>query len=84
MTNTVSCGLREGDIAIEMEAIQKRYPTVEIGSYPVMRPEGGFSLSLVLRGIDESALEEATHALATLIKKIGDDPIIARQRPPVA
>jgi molybdenum cofactor synthesis domain-containing protein len=82
LANTISCALREGDIAIEMEAIQKQFPEVEIGSYPVIVSEG-FSLSLVLRGTDEKTLKAATDKIVAMIKRHGDDPTIAYQRPPV-
>jgi molybdenum cofactor synthesis domain-containing protein len=82
MSNTVSCSLREGDIAIEMEDIQKQCPEVEIGSYPVIVSEG-FSLSLVLRGTDEKLLQAATDKIVAMIKRLGDDPTITYQRPPV-
>jgi molybdenum cofactor synthesis domain-containing protein len=81
LSNTVSCSLREGDIAIEMEDIQKRCPEVEIGSYPVAVSEG-FSLSLVLRGTDEKPLKAATDKIVAMVKRCGDDPIITYQRPP--
>jgi molybdenum cofactor synthesis domain-containing protein len=82
LSNTVSCALREGDIAIEMEEIQKRFPDVEIGSYPVIVSEG-FNLSLVLRGTDEKRLKAATDEIVAMIKRLGNDPTIAYQRPPI-
>jgi molybdopterin-biosynthesis enzyme MoeA-like protein len=81
LSNTVSCALREGDIAIEMEEIQKQCPEVEIGSYPVILAEG-FSLSLVLRGTEEKTLKAATDKIVAMIKRFGDDPVITYQRPP--
>ncbi len=84
LSNSISSNLREGDIAIEMEAIQNRHPAVEIGSYPIAHPDGSFSLSLVLRGSDENLLEIATGELSALLRRLGDDPVIARQRPPGA
>lgn len=47
LSRTISCNLREGDIAIELENIQHLFPSVEIGSYPHMGETP--SLSLVLR-----------------------------------
>jgi molybdenum cofactor synthesis domain-containing protein len=48
----------EGDIAEPLGAIQKRYPTVVIGSYPFQAPDG-FATNLVLRSRDTEALEQA-------------------------
>ncbi len=77
-SNTVSCTLREGDIAIELEKIQKQYPGVEIGSYPTAD-----SLSLVLRAPDEGPLDEATRQVVSLLEKRGEQhPVVTYQRPP--
>lgn len=59
----------EGDIAKPLGAIQERFPQVSIGSYPYESP-AGFATNLVLRGREQSALEEAAQqvelAVATL------------------
>lgn len=72
-SNTVSCKMREGDIAIELEAIQKSFPDVEIGSYPGMGVKGR-NLSLVLRSADESRLAAATEKVMGLIRSKGEEP----------
>jgi len=54
---------------------------VEIGSYPSI-VQDGFSLSLVLRATDEKPLKAATDKLVAMIKRRGDEPSIAYQRPP--
>ena len=43
-------------------ARSRRYPTVEIGSYPFMR-QGSFGTSLVLRSTDEAAIDAAAEAI---------------------
>jgi molybdenum cofactor synthesis domain-containing protein len=48
--------LREGDFALELEAIARAHPEVEIGSYPFAR-DGRYGASLVVRGTDLSAVE---------------------------
>jgi molybdenum cofactor synthesis domain-containing protein len=48
----------EGDIAEPLGAIQKRYASVVIGSYPFQSPDG-FATNLVLRSRDAEALEKA-------------------------
>jgi molybdenum cofactor synthesis domain-containing protein len=83
LSNTVSCALREGDIALEMEKIQKECPDVEIGSYPLMSG-GGPSLSLVLRAAEEKQLKAATEKILKMVKSFGEEPVVTYQRPPAA
>ena len=80
LSNTVTGSLREGDIAIEMEDIQKHYPDVEIGSYPTMNGSAP-SLSLVLRSADEKKLKAATDKILALVKRFDADVVITYQRP---
>ena len=68
LSRTIRAALREGDIAIELEKIQKAFPDVEIGSYPAMDGEKP-DLSLVLRAEDEKRLEEAAAHVQTLADK---------------
>ncbi len=82
LSNTVTGALREGDIAIEMENIQKQYPDVEIGSYPISI-NGDPSLSLVLRSIDEKKLKDATDKILAMVKPFDADAVVTYQRPPV-
>lgn len=49
----------EGDVAKPLKAIQERFDTVTIGSYPFESPQG-FATNLVLRSRDEVALGQAT------------------------
>jgi len=83
LSNTVTASLREGDIAVELEKIQKEFPGVEIGSYPTM---GGPAphLSLVLRAAEEKPLKAATDKIIELAKRFGEEPVITYQRPPAA
>lgn len=73
LSNTVVCSLTESVIAEGLSALQEKFPQVSIGSYPQFRSGVG-SLSLVLRGTDESALRGATEELADLIRSLGDQP----------
>jgi molybdenum cofactor synthesis domain-containing protein len=75
LARTVSCGLSEGAIAEGLGALQRRYPLVEIGSYPYFR-SGSFGVSLVLRSTDAALLAEATDAVAALVRDLGDDPTV--------
>ena len=58
-SENVMCMKREGDIAEALGELQKRYATVEIGSYPFNR-EGQWGTNLVLSSQDADALAKAT------------------------
>jgi molybdenum cofactor synthesis domain-containing protein len=57
---------REGDFAAELDAVQRRHPEVEIGSYPFAR-EGRFGASLVVRGTDRARVDAAVAEIRTRI-----------------
>jgi molybdopterin-biosynthesis enzyme MoeA-like protein len=73
LSRTVSCALAEGTLAEGLESVQKRYPDIEIGSYPYLRQKQ-YGVSLVLRGTDEALLEEAAGAVAALVRELGGEP----------
>ncbi len=73
LSRKVQCNLKEGDIAIELEDIQKAHPNVDIGSYPHMGQTP--SLSLIARGTDEQSLESVHQALSDMVKKYGEEPV---------
>ena len=80
LSDTVTCALRESEVAIEMEEIQKQHPDVEIGSYPSLASDGGPSLSLVLRSADEKKLKVATEKIAAMAKRLDPDTVVTYQR----
>ncbi|TLU72380.1 competence/damage-inducible protein A [Lichenicoccus roseus] len=67
-------GMLEGAIAEGLEAIQRRMPAVEIGSYPYERPDRR-GVSLVSKGIDADAVAEAGVAVRALIAELGYTPV---------
>ncbi len=73
LSNTVACSLPESTLAMDLEALQDKYPDLQMGSYPHYRG-GVLGLSLVLRGTNKENLENATAELVELIKKYGDEP----------
>jgi len=73
LSRTVSCALAEGTLAEGLEAVQNRYPAIEIGSYPYLRQKQ-YGVSLVLRGTAETLLDEATEAVAALVRDLGGEP----------
>jgi molybdenum cofactor synthesis domain-containing protein len=67
-------GLPEGIIAGGLEAIQKRYPDLDLGSYPFYRTTGG-GVALVAKGPDADAAEKAIAEVTRLIISLGKTPI---------
>jgi molybdopterin-biosynthesis enzyme MoeA-like protein len=66
-------GVREGDIAKSLEALEAAAPGVSFGSYPWFTPEG-FGLHLVARSADAAALAKAGDDLKALIRACGVEP----------
>lgn len=67
-------GVREGDIAGPLEALEAAANgVVTFGSYPWFGPDG-FGLQLVARSSDEAALEKAAADLRDLIRARGAEP----------
>lgn len=73
LSNTIVSSLGESVIAKSLGELQKKYPQVNIGSYPHYRGGVG-SVSLVLRAIEEGPLSKATEELVDMIRKLGDEP----------
>jgi molybdenum cofactor synthesis domain-containing protein len=64
-------GLREGDLAARLEALEATMPGVSFGSYPWFSPTQGFGVHLVARSADPAALAQARAALLTLASDLG-------------
>ncbi len=67
---TVACNLGEGSVASTLRALQERYPSADIGSYPG-KMQGEFRLSLVVRGTDLPMLEAIESMLKDAIVDLG-------------
>ena len=67
-SQSVTVWLRESEIAAELEAIQARFPSLGIGSYPFTREER-FGTSLVVRGTAAPARAAAVAAIVSLLKE---------------
>lgn len=67
-------GLKEGSIAADLEAVQKRYPALDIGSYPFER-EIGTGVAIVSKGTSVADAEAATAEVTVLMEKLGHSPI---------
>jgi molybdenum cofactor synthesis domain-containing protein len=72
LSASVDAYLREGDFAAALEAIQQRYATVEIGSYPFNR-DGRLGATLVARGTDRALLTKAVAEIAAAIEALGGE-----------
>jgi molybdopterin-biosynthesis enzyme MoeA-like protein len=75
-------GVYEGNIAEALEAIQKRFPALDIGSYPFYRgggqdPRGfaGGGVALVAKGTDAPDVEAAAAAITEMLRGMGAEPI---------
>lgn len=75
-SRSVSADLPESLIADGLTEIQNQYPMLVIGSYPKYQ-NGRFGTTLVLRGIDDEALSNATQEVVDLVKALGENsPIV--------
>ena len=71
----IAIDLGEGTIADPLANLQDRYPMLDIGSYPQMRENVGFRVSLVLRGVDEEILDQAHAELMAILSDLGGNPV---------
>lgn len=76
-SKTVSVSIGESLIAEGLGEIAARYPHIDIGSYPWAR-DGKFGTSLVSRGTDVAAIEQATNDIIAMIRAKGVEPQIIR------
>lgn len=74
-SRSVMADLPESIIADGLAEIQARYDMLGIGSYPKYQ-NGKFGTTLVLRGIDEDALDKATQEVVDLVKELGEAELI--------
>ncbi len=70
---SVTAHLGESQIADALGAIQRRYPSVDIGSYPFFRNDR-YGTSLVLRGTDANVLLDAQEEVKKAITAAGVEP----------
>lgn len=69
-STTITCTLREGQVAQKLADIQTTHPEIEIGSYPFFHSDN-FGVSIVLRGFETTKLDEAANAVKSLITDLG-------------
>lgn len=67
---SVQCDLGEGTIAAPLRALQARYPSVDLGSYPG-KMEGKYMVTLVARSSDAAQLKTVETELVKLVNDAG-------------
>ncbi len=70
VSHTLTAWVRESDVAIELAAVQARYPALDLGSYPFTR-DGRFGTSLVVRGNAAAAVAAAASEVADFLRQRG-------------
>lgn len=73
ISRTVHVDSPESAIAGVLGDVQGQFEDVEIGSYPQFKPEGGWAVSVVLRGVDAARIEAAQAALLEVLSQKGID-----------
>jgi molybdopterin-biosynthesis enzyme MoeA-like protein len=69
-----STGAPEGTIAEGLAAIQKRYPALDLGSYPYYRAAGQ-GVAIVAKGPSEAEAEAAIAEVTALFLSLGAEPV---------
>ncbi len=72
---TVSTTLSEGIIGDYIEKIQKKFSSLEIGSYPYFK-KNSFGVSLVIRGVDDLKVSDASLEIYKYIESQNGNPKI--------
>lgn len=72
-SQTIHCSILENNLADALAEIQKRYSSLDIGSYPKYNPTGAYTLSLVIRGIDPDLIHGAGQEILDLIRQHGEE-----------
>lgn len=72
-SRTVRALIGEGEIAAGLDALQKRYRDVAIGSYPFFHGQT-FGTSLVMRSTDTARLAHVAGEVAALVRALGVEP----------
>ena len=66
LTENILTNLPESVIATDLEALQEKFPDVNMGSYPYFK-KGKLGVNLVLRGIDSARMNNAAEELSATI-----------------
>ncbi|MBT4160197.1 MAG: competence/damage-inducible protein A [Gammaproteobacteria bacterium] len=72
-SRSVGVYLGESTVAADLREIQGRYPEIDLGSYPFYR-EDGYGTNLVMRGTNETELDEMLREIESMIRNLGAEP----------
>ena len=73
LSRAITCQMGEGIMAAGLQAIQNRYPQVDIGSYPYYR-RSGYGTTIILRHTEAASLQQAGDEVADLMRSLGAEP----------
>ena len=73
VSRTVMVDAPESRIADVLSELQSNFEDVDVGSYPQFKAGGGWSVSVVLRGVDDVILKEVEVQLLEALKKVQID-----------
>lgn len=71
-------GMREGDLAAGLQALDEKYADVSFGSYPWFSAQG-HGVHLVARSADKASLEAASAELADFMRTLGAEPELVEE-----
>ena len=74
-SRSIGAYLSEGQVAVNLRAIQEAHPDVDLGSYPFYRPDG-YGTNLVMRGTDEDELDVMLEKVRQMIIDFGAEPFL--------
>lgn len=72
-SRSIGAYLAESQVAGKLAVIQNEHPDVDLGSYPFYRKDG-YGTNLVMRGTDESELDEMKDKVSAMIVSFGAEP----------
>jgi len=72
-SRSIGAYLAESQVAGKLAVIQNEHPDVDLGSYPFYRKDG-YGTNLVMRGTDESELDEMKDKVRAMIVSFGAEP----------
>lgn len=75
LSRTLTGDLAEGRLAGDLRALQERFPTVQMGSYPYFQL-GKVGTSIVLRSADAALLDAAASELQAIFRAFGVEPAV--------
>ena len=68
LSETISIQTIESEIAKSLENVQKKFPSVEIGSYPFFRM-GKIGVSIVIRSTEKKKIDGCSKQIVSFLKK---------------